>query len=174
MDFKTRGRRLDQALDLMHRAWRGEVVDGSTQPVAPRPVNGHSVPMMFGGRSDQAVARTVKYGIGYTMGGGTPDAITAMIERVTKAWREAGRKGEPEFRALGYFAIGDQAQEEGQANLMDYYGEYGAGVWKGALKSATEARDRIKAFSEAGCDELLLFMSAPAVEQAESLAEAVL
>jgi alkanesulfonate monooxygenase SsuD/methylene tetrahydromethanopterin reductase-like flavin-dependent oxidoreductase (luciferase family) len=130
--------------------------------------------MIFGGRSDQAVARTVKYGIGYTMGGGTPESLIAVIERVKKAWREAGRKGEPEFRALGYFAIGEGAQEEAQANLMDYYGEYGAAVWKGALRSAAEARDRIKTYAEAGCDELLLFMSAPAVEQVERLAEAVL
>jgi alkanesulfonate monooxygenase SsuD/methylene tetrahydromethanopterin reductase-like flavin-dependent oxidoreductase (luciferase family) len=174
MDYKTRGRRLDQTLELMHLAWRGQTLEGSAQPITPRPVNGHSVPMMFGGRSEQAVARTVKYGIGYTQGGGDPEGFKGMLERVNEAWLAAARGGKPEFRALVYFAIGDPAEVEGEANLLDYYGDRGAAVWKGAVKNAAEAKDRIKGFSEAGCDELLFFMSAPALEQAERLAEAVL
>jgi alkanesulfonate monooxygenase SsuD/methylene tetrahydromethanopterin reductase-like flavin-dependent oxidoreductase (luciferase family) len=39
-DFRDRGKRLDAALDLMHRAWRGESIPGTAQPVTPSPVNG--------------------------------------------------------------------------------------------------------------------------------------
>lgn len=173
-DFKTRGRRIDHALDLMHRAWRGEPVEGSNQPVTPRPFNGVSVPMMFGGRSDAAVSRTVRYGIGYTLGGGTPDGLKAMIERVTSAWKAAGRNGKPEFRALGYFALGDEIHAEAESNLLDYYGDWGAGVWRGTVKSMDEATERVHAFEAVGCDEYIFFTSAPAVHQAERLAEAVL
>jgi alkanesulfonate monooxygenase SsuD/methylene tetrahydromethanopterin reductase-like flavin-dependent oxidoreductase (luciferase family) len=49
-DFKTRGRRLDAALELMHSAWRGEPMPGTKQPVTPRPVNGVAVPIMFADR----------------------------------------------------------------------------------------------------------------------------
>lgn len=77
VDFHTRGRLLDEDLDLMHRAWRGEPVNGSTWPVTPRPVNGHSVPIMFGGHTDRPIARVAKYGIGYTLGGGTPESLKA-------------------------------------------------------------------------------------------------
>ncbi len=174
MIFKTRGRRLDQALEMMHRAWRGEPVDGSERPISPRPFNGHSVPMLFGGRSDQAVARTAKYGIGYTQGGGSPEGLKGMMMRVNSAWQTAGRTGRPEYRALAYFAFGDNAHAEGEANLMDYYGEWGTGAWKGAVKTAAEAKDRARAFAAVGCDELVFFVTAPAVEQAEQLAEAVL
>jgi alkanesulfonate monooxygenase SsuD/methylene tetrahydromethanopterin reductase-like flavin-dependent oxidoreductase (luciferase family) len=172
--FTNRGKRVDEALDLMHRAWRGEPVPGTDKPVTPRPVNGHSVPMMFGGRADQSVSRVVRYGIGYTQGGGNPEGLKAMMERVTQAWTSARRSGKPQFRALTYFAIGDEVHEEAQANVMDYYGDWGAGVWKGAIKSAADAKERVSAYAEIDCDELLMFMTAPSVAQAERLAEAVL
>lgn len=173
-EFKNRGRRMDDALDLMHRAWRGEPIPGTNQPVTPKPLNGHSVPIIFGGYSDAAIARAVKWGIGYTLGGGTPEMLQGMMNRVTAGWTEAGRPGKPEFRALGYYAIGDEVHAEARSNLTEYYSEYGDRVWQGAVKSAAEAKERIKAFEAAGCDEYLLFMAAPGVAQAERLAEAVL
>ena len=173
-DFHTRGKRLDAALDLMHRAWRGEPVPGSSQPVTPRPVNGHSVPIAIGGQAERAIARLAKYGTGYTLGGGTPQALAGMMERVNAAWKEAGREGKPYFWALTYFALGDDAAAEAEQNLVAYYGDYGGRVWGGALKTADEAKQRVQAFKDVGCDEFIPFMAAPSVEQAERLAEAVL
>jgi len=173
-DFKTRGRRLDAALELMHSAWRGEPVSGATQPVTPRPINGTAVPLIFGGGADAVVRRVVKYGIGYTQGGGTPESLMAMMDRVNGAWKAAGRAGKPEFRALAYFAFGDEIHSEAESNLRDYYGEWGPRVWQGTIKTASEAKERVKAYEEIGCDELVLFITAPAVEQAERLAEALL
>jgi hypothetical protein len=97
-----------------------------------------------------------------------------MMERVNSAWKAAGRTGKPEFRALVYFAIGDEIHSEAEANLSDYYGEWGGRVWQGTIKSAGEAKARIEAYEAIGCDELVLFVTAPAVEQAERLAKAVL
>jgi alkanesulfonate monooxygenase SsuD/methylene tetrahydromethanopterin reductase-like flavin-dependent oxidoreductase (luciferase family) len=173
-DFHTRGRRLDAALELMHSAWRGEPAPGTSQPVTPRPINGTAVPLIFGGGADPAIRRLAKYGIGYTQGGGTPESLVAMMERVNSAWKAAGRTGKPEFRALVYFAIGDEIHSEAEANLSDYYGEWGGRVWQGTIKSAGEAKARIEAYEAIGCDELVLFVTAPAVEQAERLAKAVL
>lgn len=174
MDFHTRGKRLDAALELMHSAWRGERVPGTDQPVTPRPVNGDAVPVMFGGRAEAEIRRVVKYGIGYTQGGGTPDNLKTMMERVNSAWKADGRAGKPQFRALGYFALGDEVHEEAEANILSYYGEYGTRVWQGTIKTAAEAKEQAKAYEAVGCDELILFMSAPHLEQAERLAEAVL
>jgi hypothetical protein len=70
--------------------------------------------------------------------------------------------------------MGDEVASEAEANLTGYYGQYGPRVWGGAVKTAEDARQRVKAFEEVGCDEFILFMAAPAVEQAERLAEAVL
>jgi alkanesulfonate monooxygenase SsuD/methylene tetrahydromethanopterin reductase-like flavin-dependent oxidoreductase (luciferase family) len=172
-EFRTRGRLWDQALELIHQAWKGEAVPGSPRPVTPRPVNGVAVPMMFGGRAEQAIRRTVRYGIGFTQGGGTPDSLKDSIEKVTTAWRAGGRAGRPEFRALVYFALGDDAQEWGERSVRDYYGQYGDRVWAGAIKDAETARKQVQAYTEAGCDELLFIVTAPAVAQAERLAKAV-
>jgi alkanesulfonate monooxygenase SsuD/methylene tetrahydromethanopterin reductase-like flavin-dependent oxidoreductase (luciferase family) len=173
-DYHTRGKRLDRDLDLMHKAWRGEPVPGSSQPVTPRPVNGHSVPTIFGGYKDPAIARGAKYGIGYALGGGTPERLKSIMDKFNALWRENGRTGKPEFRALAYFALGEDVAAEGEANLTAYYGEFGPRVWQRAIKTAAEAKDSVKAFEAVGCDELLLFMTAPALGQAERMAEAVL
>jgi alkanesulfonate monooxygenase SsuD/methylene tetrahydromethanopterin reductase-like flavin-dependent oxidoreductase (luciferase family) len=174
MRFEDRGRRWDRALELMHAAWRGEAVPGSERPICPRPVNGRSVQMMFGGRSEQAIARVARYGIGYTLGGGTPDSLREMIVLVDAAWTAAGRPGRPTYRALGYFALGDETHAEAERNVRDYYGDWGDAVWGGTLKDAAAVRERVSAFEAAGCDELMLFAEAPRVDQAERLAEIVL
>jgi alkanesulfonate monooxygenase SsuD/methylene tetrahydromethanopterin reductase-like flavin-dependent oxidoreductase (luciferase family) len=172
-DFHTRGRRLDAALGVMRAAWRGDPVPGSNQPVTPRPVHGDTVPLMFGGRADAAVQRVVKYGIGYTQGGGTPDSLASMMSRVTAAWKAGGRAGKPQFRALTYFALGDEVHEEGESNLVSYYGEFGPRVWQGAIKSAAEVKDRIRAYEQVGADELIFFMTAAHLDQVDRLAAAL-
>jgi alkanesulfonate monooxygenase SsuD/methylene tetrahydromethanopterin reductase-like flavin-dependent oxidoreductase (luciferase family) len=173
-DFHSRGRRWDEELELLHRAWRGEPVRGSSQPITPRPVNGESVPLLIGGRAERAIQRLAPYGIGYAQGGGTPDSLRQAMDQVNEIWRSAGRAGEPEFRALVYFALGADAQEWGERSVRDYYGLYGERVWAGTIKDAEAARRQVQAYTEVGCDELVFFITAPAVTQAERLAEAVL
>ena len=172
MGFHDRGRRWDRNLELIHRAWRGEPLEGTDRPVTPRPVNGESVPLMFGGGAEQMIDRLVKYGVGYTQGGGTPEALTKMKARVDAAWQRAGRQGRPEYRALTYFALGEDAHARAEHSLRDYYGAYGDRVWAGTAKEAAQVRERIQAYEAVGCDELVLFMAAPAIAQAERLAEA--
>ena len=172
-DFHTRGKRLDEMLDLMHLAWRGEQVLGAGHPVTPRPVNGRFVPTAFAGSAEAEVRRVAQYGVGYTLGGGTPESLAGMMERVNQAWQAAGREGKPKFWALGYFAFGDEVAAEAQDNIEGYYGEFGKRVWARAVKTRDDARARVKMFDEVGCDEYIFFMTAPSVEQAERLAEAV-
>src|SRR5437764_983503 len=89
-------------LEWARRAWRGEPVPGTTRPVTPAPVR-RSVPILFGGSADAVVARTVRWGAGWSGGGGGLETAGQMFERVQAAWREAGREGKPELRALSYF-----------------------------------------------------------------------
>ena len=56
------------------------------------------------------VARTVRWGAGWSGGGGGLETAGQMFERVRAAWREAGREGKPELRALSYFALGPEAE----------------------------------------------------------------
>ncbi|HYT12474.1 MAG TPA: LLM class flavin-dependent oxidoreductase [Candidatus Nitrosopolaris sp.] len=173
-DFHTRGRRIDAALELMHRAWRGEPLPGTEQPLTPRLLSGDGVPIMFGGGAEPVIRRVVKYGIGWTQGGGTPESLTAMMERINAAWKAARRAGKPKFRALAYFVIGDELHEEAESNLVSYYGEFGSRVWRGTVKSADEAKERVNAYEAVGADELILFIAAPHLDQVDRLAAAVL
>ena len=97
-----------------------------------------------------------------------------MMQRVDIAWDEAGREGRPQYRALSYFALGDDVAAEAERNVLDYYGDFGSRIWAAAVKTPEQAVERVRLFEEAGCDELILFMTAPAVDQAERLAKAVL
>ncbi len=106
--FTDRGKRTDQALELMHRIWKGDIVEGSPRPVGQRPTNGVSVPLMFGGRTEPAFRRAAQWGIGYTQGTGGPDLIAGYKASMQAAWAAAGRSGTPEYRALTYFALGPQ------------------------------------------------------------------
>lgn len=173
-EFGTRGKRLDAMLEVMHRAWRGDAIRGTTQRVTPEPVNRRFVPTAYGGQSAAAVRRVARYGVGYTFGGGPPDAFARMAERVNAAWQDAGREGRPRLWALGYFALGSEVVAEAEGNVIGYYGpQVGPAVWARTAKTEADARARLQLFEEAGCDEYMFFMTAPSVEQAERLAEAV-
>jgi alkanesulfonate monooxygenase SsuD/methylene tetrahydromethanopterin reductase-like flavin-dependent oxidoreductase (luciferase family) len=71
VDFTTRGRRLDEFLEIVRRLWSGEkfsfdgkffqLKDASIVPIPSR----KGVPLYLGGFTDKAMERTAKYGDGY-------------------------------------------------------------------------------------------------------------
>jgi alkanesulfonate monooxygenase SsuD/methylene tetrahydromethanopterin reductase-like flavin-dependent oxidoreductase (luciferase family) len=168
-----RGKRFDRDLELMHRAWRGEPVAGSPKPVTPRPVNGESVPVLFGGQAPPAIERTVRWGIGWMSGGGGPRWAAGTFDQVRTAWREAGRQGEPELKALQYFALGPDVQS-GRDYLVDYYGEFAERIWPSVPLDVDGVREAAQAFEEIGTTELLFSPTIASLEQVELLAEAAL
>ena len=78
--FEDRGKHFDQTLELMHRVWKGELVNGAQKPIGPAPVRS-VVPILIGGYGDPAIRRVVKWGIGYTVGGSGPEQA-APFERL--------------------------------------------------------------------------------------------
>lgn len=175
-DYSTRGRRWDEALELMHQIWRGEPPPGTDQPVGPTPTNGDRVPMLIGGNADAAIRRTAKWGVGWTVGGAPPEVVPPFAERVRAAWKEAGREGDPRIVALRYFALGPNAEAGAQKSLGDYYafiGPIAERMVAGASKTPEAALEAAKQFEEVGVDELIYFPTIAEVEQVELLADAV-
>jgi len=171
----TRGRDLDAELELLHRAWAGEPVEGSPQPVAP-PVPGGRVPVLLGGNTEAAVRRAVRWGEGWIAGGGGPGMAAPMIERVRAAWKQANREGEPRIGALAYFALGDEAIRTGAENLKDYYGflgEYAEAVAGSMLTSPQAIRDALPGYEAAGVTELYLDPATASLDQVDRLADAI-
>jgi alkanesulfonate monooxygenase SsuD/methylene tetrahydromethanopterin reductase-like flavin-dependent oxidoreductase (luciferase family) len=173
--FETRGRRFEQQIDVMTSVWRGEQLSDTKQPSVPLP--GSEVPIMIGGATDKAVERTVRYGVGYTAGGGGPDMMAPMAEKVRQAWRESGRDGEPRLVALTYFALGPNAEDGSRRYLKDYYGFLGE--WADRIvESAPTTPDAIKGlatrFEDIGLDELILDPTIAELDQIDQLAEVLL
>jgi alkanesulfonate monooxygenase SsuD/methylene tetrahydromethanopterin reductase-like flavin-dependent oxidoreductase (luciferase family) len=173
--FDTRGRRFEQQLEAMKRVWRGEQLSDSGQPSVPLP--GREVPILIGGSTDKAVERTAKYGIGYTAGGGGPDMMAPIAEKVRRSWSESGREGAPRLVALSYFALGPGAEDGSARYLKEYYGYLGDWADRIAESAATtpEALKGLAArFQDIGVDELILDPTISELDQVQRLADALL
>lgn len=173
IELAGRGRVFDKQLDTMKRVWAGEE-KGYAGPVGP---NLDEPPLLIvGGSVEAAFRRAAKYGDGWMMGGGTPDQFRDSLTKLDAAWSEAGRSEEPRKMALGYFALGDSAEDDARAYLGDYYawlGEDIAGmIVGGAAKNADIVRQYISAFEQAGADEFVLFPSSSDPDQVDLLVEA--
>jgi hypothetical protein len=98
-----------------------------------------------------------------------------MADEVRAAWKEAGRDGKPQLLALGFFCLGPDAAARSEKFLRDYYSFAPFVDALVATAATTEERvaDVVRGYTEAGCEELLLFPCASDVEQLELLAAAV-
>src|SRR5215472_16778679 len=90
LDSRTRGKRMDECLEIVSRLWREDSVDFDGVPfrlkgatIAPKPVQAE-LPMWIGGSSDAAVSRTGRYGTGWQAGLDGAEAI-AKVTRAIKA-----------------------------------------------------------------------------------------
>jgi alkanesulfonate monooxygenase SsuD/methylene tetrahydromethanopterin reductase-like flavin-dependent oxidoreductase (luciferase family) len=173
--FERRGKLMDETLDLLHRAWAGESVTGDDFPVAPEPAARNRVSVLIGGTSDKAVDRTIKYGEGWTAGGGTPEMAAPMIEKVRAAWQAAGREGEPRFAALVYFGLGDDAAS--RASLLRYYGflgEWADQIADSAVRTPEAAKELVERYAAVGFTEVVFDPTIGNLNQVDRLADAVL
>jgi alkanesulfonate monooxygenase SsuD/methylene tetrahydromethanopterin reductase-like flavin-dependent oxidoreductase (luciferase family) len=174
-NFKNRGSHFDRQLEVMREVWRGEQLSDSKQPAVPLP--GREVPILIGGSSDKALERVAKYADGYTAGGGGPDMMAPIAEKVRKLWSESGREGEPRLVALSYFALGPNAAEGAARYLTDYYAYLGewADRIAGSAPTTTDAVKGVAAsYRNIGVDELIFDPTIAELDQIDQLADAVL
>jgi alkanesulfonate monooxygenase SsuD/methylene tetrahydromethanopterin reductase-like flavin-dependent oxidoreductase (luciferase family) len=173
--MEGRGTRLEEMLDEMKRLWAGEKA-GYAGAVGPSTDGGP--PVLVGGAVDAAYRRAATYGVGWIMGGGTPEQLAQGREKTEAAWREAGRDGSPRIAALAYYALGDDAEGHAQWYLKDYYAAMGdevAGMIAGsAATDADTVRQYMQGFADAGCDELIFFPCSTDPQQVDRLAEVAL
>ena len=172
--WKERGKRFDELLERLGPLWAESADDTKLGPdVAADPPE-----VILGGSIDKAFERAARYGKGWMLGGGTPDQFADGREKLEAAWSDAGREGKPRGLALNYFALGDSAEDDARSYLTHYYALMGAetadAIAGSAATSPEAVRERIKAFEDVGCDELLLMPCSPDPEQADRLAEVAL
>jgi alkanesulfonate monooxygenase SsuD/methylene tetrahydromethanopterin reductase-like flavin-dependent oxidoreductase (luciferase family) len=168
--MEGRGKRFEEMLATMRRVWAGEAgvgPDVSDDPPA----------LILGGQVDATFRRAAEYGDGWIMGGGPAEMFAAAAEKLEAAWRAAGREGEPLKQALAYFSLDDDPERQAASTLGDYYaflGDYAERIVAGAAKDEDAIRERVRAFEEAGADELILFPASSNPEQVDRLAAVTL
>ncbi|MSQ27048.1 MAG: LLM class flavin-dependent oxidoreductase [Dehalococcoidia bacterium] len=121
-DFHTRGRRMEQDVATMRRVWAGEAVVDGFGPAGPRPVQ-PTIPILFGGSSDAALARGARLGAGHMCIPRGFARQAAMFEKFKAAWTAAGRSERPILYAGGYYCV-DPSSERAQERIMAYQAHY--------------------------------------------------
>lgn len=165
VDYHARGRILDELLELCARIWDG---DGGIGPPG-RPA------VMLGGQADAAFTRAARHAHGWTGGNCTLEELADGTARLRTAWEAAGRDGSPRTMVQPYYALGDGAEQAVERSLRDYYGpgEYTDAIVARAATDAETVRENVRAFADAGCDELIFFPCDPDPEQVDRLADAL-
>lgn len=97
MDFHTRGRAVEEQIEVMRLLWSQEIVsyqgrfhtiaEAGLNPLPPR----RSIPVWMGGRSESALKRIARIGDGWFPQGLPDDAMRATLERLRAQIAEAGR-----------------------------------------------------------------------------------
>ena len=102
------GARVDEALDIIARLWRGETVsvagphfqiEGAR--LAPLPVQ-KPLPLWIGGSGPAAIRRTARIGTGWLAGLQGPAQVARTVGAIQAAALEAGRDIDPEHFGAGF------------------------------------------------------------------------
>ncbi|MFG1999458.1 TIGR03619 family F420-dependent LLM class oxidoreductase [Spirillospora sp. NPDC048911] len=101
VDFATRGRRLDEAIEVSRRLWtepavehHGEFFDFPEVAFEPKPVQAR-LPIVAGGESGAALRRAATRCDGWISMPQTLDGVRPQIERLNELRKAAGRADEP-------------------------------------------------------------------------------
>jgi len=99
--WSDRGKRCDEALDLMIKLWTDPVTNHSGQHFTvrdarmdPKPVQTPHIPLIIGGFSAAALQRTAEYGAGWLGFGLNPEMTEMMLKGLDAALAEASRSRE--------------------------------------------------------------------------------
>ena len=94
---RRRGKRANEALELVHRLWHetavtfdGEFFQYKDAVISPRPVN-QRIPLWIGGSSAVAMQRTAEYGTGWLGGLDSPEQAGEMVRGIKEALLTTGR-----------------------------------------------------------------------------------
>ena len=100
VEFKTRGKRLDESIEVLHKLWSGELVEHhgthfDFPPLSMCPVPEKRVPVWVGGISGPALRRAARIGDGWLGSGQTADEAVALLNELNGYRKEYGRENEP-------------------------------------------------------------------------------
>jgi probable F420-dependent oxidoreductase len=109
VDFHQRGKITDEAIEVLHKLWRGEMVehhgahfDFPRVQLSPAPAI--QPPIYIGGSSEVALRRAARVGSGYIGAGTAPEGVKPLLQRLHELRQEYGREHLPFEAMLGITA----------------------------------------------------------------------
>lgn len=99
IDFKTRGKRMNEMIHVMRSLWSGEMVEHHGDhfdfgPLQMSPAPGAEIPIYVGGLSKFALRRAASLGDGWVGTGQTPDEAVEFCATLRGLREDAGRGAE--------------------------------------------------------------------------------
>jgi probable F420-dependent oxidoreductase len=98
--WEGRGKRMDESIAVIrgllaggYFEYHGKVFDIPAVKMTPAP--SQPVPILIGGHGEAALRRAAFSGDGWMHGGGDPEALPGLLERLSQLRTEAGRQNEP-------------------------------------------------------------------------------
>jgi probable F420-dependent oxidoreductase len=173
VDTSTRGKKTDEALQIIKRLWSEASVDFqgahyqlTGASISPKPVQ-PDLPMWIGGSSDAAIQRTARYGTGWQAGPETPEEARGVVAAIKTAAAAAGRTIDEDHYGAGFpFRFG-RADDPGLSKLMEAYqkrtGRDPVGYF--AVGDAAAITARIAEYVEAGIFKFILRPAAKGDEE---------
>jgi len=109
LETKARGRRADEALDIIAQLWRGEPVNLDGQfyhytdaIISPIPKQ-QPLPLWIGGSSAAAIARTARIGTGWQAGLESPKKAGQVKQAIIEALKDTDRSIDDDHYGAGFF-----------------------------------------------------------------------
>ena len=146
LDFASRGRRVDEAIEVCTRLWRekevehhGEFFDFPKTAFEPKPVQ-QPLPIVVGGDAPASLRRAARFGTGWYPMNHSLEALPASIAKLAGLREAAGRAGRVEVTV--HFPVDGPADVERCA---------AAGIDRVIVapwKRSSEALDGLKRFAE--------------------------
>lgn len=125
--FNNRGKRMDEAIELIRTCWREERIDfdgayykPEAMAMEPKPPQGPDLPIWVGGNSEAAFARVGKYGNGWLASRvEAPDDAKRAMDAIREAAVAAGRDAD----AIGWQSMIAPPPRAGDEKGKTFYAE---------------------------------------------------
>jgi probable F420-dependent oxidoreductase len=164
VDTKTRGRKTDEALEIIRRLWRedgvefaGEHFRLSGASIAPKPVQ-PDLPLWIGGGSEAAIKRTARIGTGWLGGPETPAEAGRIVAAIRAAAVEAGRSIDDDHYGASFpFYFGRPTDPAVQRGIEAYTARTGRpAATYFAVGDAAAIVERMAEYIDAGVSKFVL------------------
>ncbi len=138
VNFKGRGKRMDEMLEIMQGLWTGKMFDYHGEhfdfpPIQISPHSKHQVPLYFGGTAKIALRRAARLGDGWIGAGNAPEDVPGVISELQELRKEYGRDHLPFDSLVGVYAnpdkdLFDSLQDSGMTSGLNMPFAYALGT----------------------------------------------